>query len=358
MVGSVEVSGLEAQVRARVGDLQLDVALDIGEGETVALLGPNGAGKTSVLRALAGLLPLAGGFVAVDGDPWERAGAERRLPPERRSVGLVFQDYLLFPHLRAVDNVAYGLRRRGHRRSEARARALAWIDRVGLAGLGGRWPAELSGGQQQRVALARALAPEPRLLLLDEPLAALDVATRREVRHDLRAHLADFPGMTVVVTHDPVDALVLAERIVIVEDGRAVQQGSALDVTSRPRSSFAADVAGLNLFRGRSERGVVRVSSTMALVTGSVLDGDVFAVVHRHAVTLHGARPEGSARNVWPGRVEEIDQRAGIARVRLLVEGQPLVAEITADSCRDLRLAPGQDAWASLKATEVDVFPA
>jgi molybdate transport system ATP-binding protein len=269
----------------------------------------------------------------------------------------VFQDYLLFPHLRAVDNVAYGLRRRGRRRGEARAQATDWLERVGLAGLGGRWPSELSGGQQQRVALARALAPSPRLLLLDEPLAALDVATRRGVRHDLRTHLDDFPGMAVVVTHDPVDALVLAERIVIVEDGAAVQQGTALDVTSRPRSAFAADVAGLNLFRGRSEQGVVQVSDAMRLVTDGTIDGDVFAVVHPHAVTLHAARPEGSARNVWSAVVEEIDLRAGVARVRLRIAGQPLVAEITAGSCRDLGLAPGRQAWASLKATEVDVFP-
>jgi molybdate transport system ATP-binding protein len=164
--------------------------------------------------------------------------------------------------------------------------------------------------------------------------------------------------MAVVVTHDPVDALVLADRIVIVEDGAVVQDGSALDVTSRPRSSFAADVAGLNLFRGRSTDGVVHVGEGLVLITPTTVDGDVFAVIHPHAITLHGERPAGSARNVWPARIDDIDVRAGIARVRLRIDGCPLVAEITADSAGTLGLVAGGETWASLKATEIDVFPA
>ncbi|MGD9798548.1 MAG: sulfate/molybdate ABC transporter ATP-binding protein [Acidimicrobiia bacterium] len=351
-------SGLDASIRLPRGRLEVDVALRVDEGATVAVLGPNGAGKTSVLRVLAGLLAPDDGAVSVDGVDWDRPATGRRLAPEARSVGFVFQDYLLFPHLTAADNVAYGLRRRGVGRADARKRASGWLERVGLDGFGGRRPDELSGGQRQRVALARALAPSPRLLLLDEPLAALDVTTRGDVRRDLRAHLDDFPGMAVVVTHDPLDAVVLADRIVVMEEGRVVQEGTALEVTSRPRSAFAADIAGLNLFRGTAQVGRVRVTAGLELVTSHPLDGPVFAAVHPRAVALHLDRPRGSARNVWPVTVDEVDLRAGLVRLRLLIGGQALVAEITAASYRELGLAPGHPAWASLKATEIDVFPA
>ena len=343
---------LVATIALRIGAIDVDVALTVGEGQRVAVLGPNGAGKTTLLRAIAGLVPLDRGSVVVDGVRWDE------LAPEQRSVGVVFQDYLLFPHLSALDNVAYGLRRRGSSRAEARGRAAEWLARVGLAGLGPRRPTELSGGQQQRVALARALAVEPRVLLLDEPLAALDVTTRGEVRRDLRAHLDAFAGMVVVVTHDPVDAMALADRVVIVEDGHVVQEGSALDVTSRPRSSFAADVAGLNLFRGHAGDTGVHVGLDLDFVVSSPHDGDVFAAFHPRAVSVHVARPEGSARNVWHGTVEDVDLRGGITRLRVLVHDQRIVAEITLAAYDDLRLAVGAPVWVALKATEIDVYPA
>ncbi|HEY8855530.1 MAG TPA: ATP-binding cassette domain-containing protein, partial [Candidatus Dormibacteraeota bacterium] len=189
--------------------------LTVGEGEVVALLGPNGAGKTTLLRAVAGLVPLASGYVKLDGRALEDAATGKYVPTENRSIGVVFQDYLLFPHLSVLQNVAFGMRSRGIPSHEASAKAGQWVDRVGLAAYVQDKPDALSGGQRQRVALARALAPDPRLLLLDEPLAALDVTTRAEVRRDLKRHLASFPGLRLVVTHDPLEAAMLADRLVV-----------------------------------------------------------------------------------------------------------------------------------------------
>jgi len=212
---------LEARVGLRLGRLDLEVELAVGTGELVVLLGPNGAGKTTLLRALAGLVPLDRGRVVLDGAVLEDTAAGAWVPTERRPVGFVFQDYLLFPHLSALENVAFGLRARGLARAEARRRAAAWLDRVGLAAHAAARPRALSGGQAQRVALARAMVGEPRLLLLDEPLAALDAATRAEVRRDLRRHLASFGGTRLLVTHDPLEALALADRLVVLEGGPA-----------------------------------------------------------------------------------------------------------------------------------------
>src|SRR5690606_21510155 len=205
--------GLDARLVVRRGAFELDLALTAGAGEVVALLGPDGAGKSTALRALAGLVPMSGGQIRLDGADL------RPLPAERRGIGMVFQDYLLFPHLSVLENVAFGPRCRGAGRRAARERAARWLDRVGLAGFASARPRELSGGQAQRVALARALAVEPGLLLLDEPLAALDAHTRMEIRAALRRHLAGFEGAAVLVTHDPLDAMALADRIVVIEGG-------------------------------------------------------------------------------------------------------------------------------------------
>ena len=206
--------------RPHVGTFRLDVELTTKSGETVAVLGPNGSGKTTLFRCLAGLLPIDGGRIELDGEPLDDPAHDVFVRPERRPVAVVFQDYLLFPNLTALENVAFGLRARGVAKAEARARATAWLERVGLADHAHHRPRALSGGQAQRVALARALATEPRLLLLDEPLAALDAGTRGDVRRDLRRHLATFDGVRLLVTHDPVDAYALADRVVILEAGQ------------------------------------------------------------------------------------------------------------------------------------------
>ncbi|MEU3934258.1 ABC transporter ATP-binding protein, partial [Streptomyces sp. NPDC029044] len=239
--------GLDARLVVDRGGFRLDVALTVAPGEVVALLGPNGAGKTTALRALAGLTPLSGGHLRLDGTELDRT------PPEARPVGVVFQDYLLFPHLTALDNVAFGPRCQGASKAEARAQAAEWLQRLGLAAHGGAKPRRLSGGQAQRVALARALATRPRLLLLDEPLAALDARTRLEVRARLRRHLAEFEAVAVLVTHDPLDAMVLADRLVVVEHGRVVQEGTPADIARHPRTDYIARLVGLNLYRGEAD---------------------------------------------------------------------------------------------------------
>jgi molybdate transport system ATP-binding protein len=236
-------AGLDAHILVHRGTFRLDLRLAVAPGEVVALLGPNGAGKTTALRVLAGLLPLTSGHVDLDGQALDDA-AGQFVPPERRSVGVVFQDYLLFPHLSALENVAFGPRSRGASRDRSREIAGQWLARVGLADQARSRPRQLSGGQAQRVALARALATDPALLLLDEPLAALDARTRLETRAQLYRHLAEHPGPTLVITHDPLDALVLADRLVIIEDGAVIQEGDAATVTADPRTEYVALLAG------------------------------------------------------------------------------------------------------------------
>ncbi|WP_054811786.1 ABC transporter ATP-binding protein [Nocardia arizonensis] len=347
---------LEALVRVRRGAFTLDLPLTVAPGEVVALLGPNGAGKTTALRTLAGLLALSEGSIRVGGNLWD-APPSVFVPAERRQVGVVFQDYLLFGHLSALENVAFGLRARGLRRSAARERAASWLDRVGLPDCAQRRPRALSGGQAQRVALARALVTEPRLLLLDEPLAALDAGTRLQVRTDLSRHLDDFPGYTVLVTHDPLDAMVLADRLVILEDGAIVQQGPPAEIAARPRSDYVADLMGLNLYRGTADGAVVALDGGGALTLAEPAKGAVYVAFAPHAVGLHPRRPEGSPRNTWPVTVGGIEQHAHTTRVRL--DGEPAVlADVTPATVAELRLRPGLRVWAAVKATETRSYPA
>jgi len=322
-----------------------------------ALLGPNGAGKTTILRALAGLVPLAEGRVVLDGRVLEDPARRLRVPPERRPVGMVFQDYLLFPHLSALENVAFGLRARGVGRAPARRAAAEWLARLGLGTQAEVRPARLSGGQQQRVALARALAIDPRLLLLDEPLSALDVSIRAEVRRDLRRRLRDFTGVSLLVTHDPLEAIALADRLVVIEGGRVVQAGTPAEVTRHPRSPYVADLVGVNLLRGRMHENVIEVEGGGRLQVARAGDGEVLAVVPPSSVSLWRSRPFGSPRNVWSGHVSGLDWLGDRARVR--VSGRPsLVAEVTPAAVAELGLVEGMEVWVSVKATEVRVYPA
>jgi molybdate transport system ATP-binding protein len=348
---------LDASIRLTLGSLRLEMAFSVEEGEVVALLGPNGAGKTTLLRAIAGLVPFESGRVALDGTLLEDTATGAYVPTERRPIGFVFQDYLLFPHLTVLDNVAFGLRSRGVSRPASSEKAAQWLDRVGLASYAGSKPAELSGGQRQRVALARALAPNPRLLLLDEPLAALDASTRAEVRRDLKRHLESFEGIRLVVTHDPLEAVALADRLIVMEQGHLVQTGTAAEVTEHPRSQYVADLVGVNLFRGEADHGSVRLRSGQLIAAAGAELGEVFAVVHPRAVALHRTHPEGSPRNVWQGRAGSVELLGNRVRVRL--DGAvPLVAEVTPAAMRELKLVEGGDVWLSFKATDVAVYPA
>ncbi len=348
---------LTAQIAVRLGALDLDVELEAAPGEIVAVLGPNGAGKTTLLRALAGLVSLDRGRVVLDEVVLNDVAQEIHLPPERRPIGVVFQDYLLFPHLSALENVAFGLRARGVAPHDARARAGSWLNRLGVGDCAEARPRALSGGQAQRVALARALAIDPRLLLLDEPLAALDASARGDVRRDLKRHLASFAGIRILITHDPLEAVALANRLVILERGRVVQTGSPAEITQRPRSRYVADLVGVNLLRGTAIAGQVAFPGGASLQSADGIDGEIFAVIHPRAVALHRARPEGSPRNVWRGRASALDFQGD--RVRVVIEGEmPIVAEVTPAAVRELDLAEGGEVWVSVKATEITVYPA
>nr|WP_232796989.1 ABC transporter ATP-binding protein [Blastococcus atacamensis] len=338
-------------VRRGTLDLQLDV--EVADGEVLAVLGPNGAGKSTLLRVLAGLLLPDSGVVVVDGATWDDDGTH--LPASRRSLGMVFQDALLFPHLSVADNVAFGLRTRGTGRTAARAAADDRLARVGLEGMGGRRPAELSGGQAQRAALARALVGEPALLLLDEPLSALDARTRLTVRAELRRHLAEFRGSTVLVTHDPVDAMALADRVVVVEDGRVVQAGTPHEVARCPRTDYVARLGGLALLPGTGEGRTVRVENGGVVAVAEEARGPVFAAIRPESVALYLSRPDGSPRNVWPVTLAGATPHG--ATVRCDLSGEvPLVADVTATAFAELGLTPGAPAWAVVKASEVTVY--
>ena len=345
---------LKARVIVKRDGFVLDLSLDIDEGETVAVLGPNGAGKTTLLRALAGLVPVEG-RVELAGEVIEDSAQRLRVPTERRQVGLVFQDHVLFPHLSVLDNVAFGLQAK--HRPDAKQVARSWLEQAGLVDKASWMPRELSGGQAQRVALLRTLATEPRLLLLDEPLSALDVTIRAEVRRELSRQLASFSGVRLLVTHDPLEAIALADRIVVLEQGHVVQSGTPDEVTARPRSRFVADMAGVNLLRGRARGDRVELASGASLAVSDAGEGDVFAVIHPRAVALYLSRPDGTPRNVWRGEVEDIDLHGERVRVRLN-GAVPLVAEVTAGAVRDLRLNAGAEVWVAVKATEVSVYPA
>jgi molybdate transport system ATP-binding protein len=344
-------------VALTLGDLDLDVSFAVRDGETVAVLGPNGAGKTTLLRAVAGLVPLREGCVAIDGAVVDDPAAGTFVVPERRPVGLVFQHYLLFPHLSVLENVAFGLRSRHVPRAEARRAAREWIERVGLGDRADARPDALSGGQQQRVAVARALVTEPSLMLLDEPLAALDIGTRTELRRELRTHLASYPGARVLVTHELLDAVALADRLVVLERGCVAQEGPVAEVAARPRSRYVADLVGINLLRGHAQGTTVALESGAEIVTADPEHGEVYVAIDPRAVSLHRSSPEGSPRNVWQGRISGTDLLGD--RVRVHVDGRvPLVAEVTPAAVTAVGLVDGTDVWASVKATELVIYPA
>ncbi|GAA1591185.1 ABC transporter permease [Streptomyces globosus] len=327
-----------------------ELTLDAAPGTTIAVVGENGAGKTTLLRALLGLTPRAEAELRL-GDTDVTA-----LPPHRRRVAWVPQDGALFPHLSALANTAYGLRAQGMPRAEARREALRWLERLGVGVLAGLLTRQLSGGQAQRVALARALAARPRLLLLDEPLAALDQATRARVRHTLRAHLAGFGGVCLLVTHDPVEAVSLADRVLVLAGGRSLKEAPPAEVARHPRSPWVARMLGRNAWAGTASAEGLALPGGGRLVVAETLPAGApaLAVIGPEAVSVHRERPAGSPRNVWPGTVREITSVGSRLRVLVASPGVPdLVAEITPDAAAELGLADGAQVWASVKATEV-----
>lgn len=360
------MSGL--YVRAVVASRAIDIEFEVAPGEVLAVLGPNGAGKSTALHVITGLVRPDSGQVRLGERVLTDTANDVFVPTHDRRVGLLLQKPLLFPHLSVAANVAFPLRST-HRtgRRVARDTAVRWLAEVFEeqqgSELADRRPRQLSGGQAQRVAIARALAGAPDALLLDEPLAGLDVAAAAVIRAVLRRVLVRDSRVAVLVTHDLLDVLTLADRVVVLESGQIVEAGSVTEVLAAPRSGFGARIAGINLVRGTLEDdGAVRTpagTSWHGVVADEVTAGqDVVAVFAPGAVSIFRATPQGSPRNVFPVTVAELDTRGPAIRVR--AEEQPdgapgLAADITAEAAAELRLTPGEEVWFAVKAQEVSV---
>jgi len=361
------VTGLAFDGSIRRGEFELRARFSVADGEVLGVIGPNGAGKTTLLRALAGLAALDGGRIILADRVLDDPAAGVLVRDEHRAVGLVFQHYRLFPHLSVLDNVAFAGRSGGLSRRASRQAAERWLQRLELTVYAARKPAELSGGQAQRVALARALAAEPALLLLDEPLAALDVRTRTQVRGELARQLAEFAGPALVVTHDPLEALVLTDRLLVLEDGRVVQDAPPAEVASRPATGYVAGLVGLNLYRGvQGERTAVTLDGG-GLLWAAESDGSgqptpapgsrVLVRIRPSAIALYAGHPgSASPRNVWAGTVRGLELLTD--RVRVQVDGSPsALVDLTPAAVAELRLVAGSSVWLSVKATEVGSYP-
>jgi molybdate transport system ATP-binding protein len=354
-------------LRAVLRERGFDADLDVRNGETVAVLGPNGAGKSTLFGLAAGLLRPDEGRAELDGRVLFDTGAGAWVPPHARGVALLAQDPLLFPHLTVLENVAFGPRAAGASRRAARAAAERWLSEVDAVALADRLPAQLSGGQAQRIGVARALAAEPRLLLLDEPFAALDVAAAPALRRLLRRVLAD--RTAILITHEALDAHLLADRVVVLEHGKVAEQGSTATLLERPRSHFAAGLAGLNFVRGRTTAeahlavdGLGEVSGTLAPGDGEppAPGSDAVAVFRPADVALFRPEevPHGSPRNAWHAVVEELEPRGAQVRVHAVASGTRVVADLTPAAAADLDLAPGTAVVLVAKAAAVSVYPA
>ncbi len=360
--------GLDTAVVLRRPEFTLDVEFTVAPGEVLAVLGPNGAGKSTLLGVLSGLLRPDAGYVRLGEAVITDVAAGVYVPPHERGVGILSQQGLLFPHLTALANVAFGPRARGVSKAEAEARARRLLLEVDADELANRKPSQLSGGQAQRVALARALAPEPDLLLLDEPLAALDVDASPALRSLLRRVIRGGKRTTLLVTHDALDALVLADRVVVLSAGGIAEEGATREVLTRPRSAFTARIAGLDLVPGVAQDGGLLTAEGMFISGGSseaLIDGDpAVAVFPPSAVAVFRERPDGSPRNVVQVVLAALEPRGGVIRLR--AEAPPggpewvdgLAADVTPAAVVDLGIEPGAKLWFAVKATETEIHPA
>jgi len=357
---------LQVDVRLSVGSFRLEAAFEV-PAVAAAVLGPNGAGKSTLVALLAGLALPSEGTVRLKGELLDDPSSGLHVPARKRSVGVMFQDHLLFPALSARDNAAFGLRADGTSAREARAKAEELLRRFGLGHCLDRKPRDLSGGESARVALARAIIRKPDLLLLDEPLAALDVESRASARRLIAEVLSDFGGVALLVTHEPVEALSLCDRMLILEEGRVTHEGPPDAIRRRPRSRYAASLAGLNLVKGRVARlgdrclvegawGRLIVADPVSPDGSPVADGaPVLATIHPRGIALSLDRPDGSPRNVLPGVVLSVDLYGDRARLDLGTS-PPLTVEIAGETLTSLGLREGMNVWATVKATEIEVY--
>ncbi|MFV1989496.1 MAG: ABC transporter ATP-binding protein, partial [Acidimicrobiales bacterium] len=288
---------LKAHFTARRDSFKLSVDLQGDKGEIVAIVGPNGSGKSSTLHTIAGLIPIDKGSISLNGRTLD--DGKRRMPVHLRDCALVFQDHRLFPHMSVIDNVAFSPRTR-MKKAKARKVAEEWIDRLSLDELAERNTVDLSGGQHQRIAIARALASEPALLMLDEPLSALDIDATREMRQFLKDTLETFDGVTLIVTHDPTDALALADRILVIEAGGVTQSGSPEALSEHPATRYVAEFVGLNRIEGHAYGNRVQTHTGAEMTVAEPQQGPVALIIHPSAVALHASKPSGSPRNTFP----------------------------------------------------------
>jgi molybdopterin-binding protein len=344
------------------GGVQVSFSVPLDSPRIVVLFGPSGSGKSTLLHCLAGLLQPQRGEIRYGDRIWFDAARGISLPTQKRSVGLLFQDYPLFPHLTVRENIAYGLRRWSRTESDPAVRR--WIDRFQLTGKEDRLPSSLSGGEQQRVALARALAPRPRLLLLDEPFSALDLRTRGLVRGEVRQWVEEERSVVLVVTHDIVDAMTLGEDLIILSEGTILQRGDPLDLFSRPATPEVAKIVGVeNLLPAQvilasEERVVLEVGKSRLIAVGDAPSGGrCFASIRAEEVILERGEPmQSSARNRLPGFVQDLISVG--AQVRVVVDcGFSLTALVTRQAVEDLSLGPGAEITAVIKASSVHLIP-
>ncbi|WP_052070222.1 sulfate/molybdate ABC transporter ATP-binding protein [Rhodococcoides fascians] len=354
-------------VRATVDVRGVDIELDVEEGETVAILGPNGAGKSTLLQLVSGSVAPDDGIVRLGEDTLTDTSSKTFVPIHARGVATLAQDALLFPHMDARTNVAFAPRSAGESRASSKTVADTWLAAVGASHLADRRPDQLSGGQAQRIAIARALAADPRLLLLDEPLAALDVETAPALRRVLRSVVRDSSRTALIVTHDLLDVVALADSVAIVDGGRVVERGSVAEVLAAPRSEFGARIAGVNLLSGRAADadGTTALTTSWGLtVHGSgqhVTGTSLVAVFSPAAVSVHPTAPHASPRNVFEVVIDEMEvQGSGIrVRSRPHPDGSPgMAADITPAAVSDLGLEPGRSVYFVVKSLEVALHPA
>ncbi len=381
---------LVAQIDLLLGSFHLDMRFSSESGKTTVLLGESGSGKSTVLRLLAGLLKPDKGHFVLDDETYVDTAQHFEIPPQERPIGYVFQEYVLFPHLSVFDNVAFGLRMQGGiSRQEILQRVGEALEQVHLVGYDDRRPRQLSGGQQQRVAIARALALKPQLLLLDESLSALDIQTRREVEQELRQILSSLQLTTVMVSHQYIDALLFGHQIIVLDNGKVIQQGSHLDLLLHPQSPYIAEMVGVNLLKGQVVSTGASLFHTISLSkserkgleviaiseddtqhqTKLTPQQEVSVVVDPRSITLHQSIPESSARNVFRGEIIQIvpisttyseteKMMEGLMRVSMLIDPSlhPLTADITVSSSTQMDLSEGKEIYASFKATETRVY--
>jgi molybdate transport system ATP-binding protein len=354
------MTSLSVDVMVQRDGFFMRAAFEAGAGRTVGLLGPNGSGKSTTVDVISGILAVSEGYISAGDEVWDRPATGVFVSPQRRSVGVMFQHLALFPALSVLENVAYGARAR--KRPSPKEHAMAVLEQLDAAHLQARPTRSLSGGEAQRVALARALVSKPQVLMLDEPLSALDVRARGAARRTLKEVLAAFQGVKIIVTHDPLEAMTLADDIIVMEQGAITQQGEPGEIRSHPRSAYAAAFAGTNLLSGTlTTEGSQTILETehgrLQVVSEQIPDGEpVLASIHPATITLSLGHSATSARNQIRGRITAIDDTG--SRVRVALDGSPpLVAEVTRDAAATMGLRPGLELWAAVKATRIEVYP-